>query len=117
LLGLACAAIAGHSFPVWLKFRGGKGVATSLGVFLALIPGPTAMTFLFWCLVFVVSRIISVASLLAAIFFPLAVFLFQRSRADFPVFFGVACVLTVFIFFTHRANIRRLMRGEEKKLL
>lgn len=115
-IALGVTAILGHSFPVWLRFKGGKGVATSLGVFLAIVPAPAGATFLFWMLVFFLTRILSVASLAAAVFFPLVLFFMIRGAEIFPWVFPVSFCLAAFIFFTHRANIRRLLKGEEKRL-
>lgn len=116
-LGLGLAAIIGHSFPVWLRFKGGKGVATSLGVFLGLAFLPTLITFVLWCVIFSIARIVSIASIAAAIAFPVVLTLFMRSQPQFPWLLGISILLVLFILFTHRANIRRLLRGEEKKLL
>ncbi len=113
---LGVTAILGHSFPVWLRFKGGKGVATSLGVFLAIVPGPAFATFLFWMLVFFLTRILSVASLAAAVFFPVVLFFMIRGTEIFRWVFPVGFCLMGFIFFTHRANIRRLLKGDERKL-
>ena len=116
LLALAVAAILGHSFPVWLSFRGGKGVATSLGVFLAVAPKPTLLTFAFWGLVFLTTRILSLASIAAAIVFPGVVALAYKKHVGFEWLFSVSLLLTLLILFTHRSNIRRLLKGEEKRL-
>ena len=115
-IGLGVTAILGHSFPVWLSFKGGKGVATSLGAFMAIVPGPALITFGLWVVVFFLSRILSVASLAAAAAFPLVLFLTVRQSEIFSWVFPVSLIVTAFIFFTHRANIRRLLQGEEKKL-
>ena len=109
-------AILGHSFSIWLKFKGGKGVATSLGVFLGLAAYPTILAFAVFLLVFMVSRIISISSLSAAIVFPIILFCVYRSEALFIWLFPVSLLLAAFIFYTHRANILRLAKGEEKKL-
>ncbi len=111
------AAIMGHSFPVWLRFKGGKGVATSLGVFLAIVPVPTLIAFGLWAAVFAVVRIISVASLSAAVMFPVLIFVLCRNQPGFGGVLSVAVLLAAFIVYTHRANVRRLLRGEEKKLI
>ncbi|OGW72632.1 MAG: acyl-phosphate glycerol 3-phosphate acyltransferase [Omnitrophica bacterium GWA2_52_12] len=115
-LGLGLTAILAHVFPVWLKFRGGKGVASSLGVFLAAIPGPALLTFLFWGGVFLIFRIISLASLAAAVFFPLAIFLLRRGDPALSLYLGISVLLLLFIAYTHRQNIARLRNGTEKKL-
>jgi len=114
---LAVAAILGHTFSVWLKFKGGKGVATSLGVFMAVVWLPTLIAFGFWIAVFSVFRIISVASLAAGAIYPLLVFIFQRNQPGFGWLMGLSVVLCFFMFYTHRANIGRILKGEEKKLI
>lgn len=115
-LWFGIAAILGHTFSPWLSFKGGKGVATSLGVFLAAAPLPAGITFVLWILIFAVSHIISISSLAAALAFPLICFLTARHTALFPTLFPVSLLLMLFIFYTHRANIGRLFRREEKKL-
>ena len=113
----AATAILGHSFSFWIAWKGGKGVATSLGVFMALAPLATLTTLAGWILVFILSRTISIASLAAALIFPLVVLLFFRGSVEFPILFPLSIVLGAFIFYTHRANIGRILKGEEKKLI
>ena len=110
------ATILGHTFSVWLAFQGGKGVATSLGVFLALAFLPTVATFAIWVGVFAVTRIISLSSLFAAFCFPVAILLLSRSQPGFDWLLFISILLVFFIFYTHRENIRRLRQGEENKL-
>lgn len=114
LLGMS--AILGHSFPVWLKFKGGKGVATSLGVFLAIAWVPTLITFGIWGICFTLTHIISVSSLLAALVFPGMIVWCYRETPDLKFLLPISIVLAGFIFYTHRANLRRLVQGTEKKL-
>jgi len=116
-LGLGVTAILGHVFPIWLRFKGGKGVATSLGVFLALIPGPALVTFGVWIAVFVLSRIISLASLAAALFFPGVIFVMMAGTPARSAYLGISLLLAGFIFFTHRANVGRLCKKEEKRII
>ncbi len=116
LILLGVIAILGHTFPVWLRFKGGKGVATSLGVFIAIVPQASLLTFAGWTVVFLITRILSFASLGAAILFPILVFISCRETPIFSVIFPVSILLTFFIFYTHQANIRRLLKGEEKRL-
>jgi len=116
-LAIGIAAIAGHSFPVWLNFKGGKGVATSLGVFLAVALPATLAAFGFWCVVFYFTRIISLSSLAAALVFPGTVFFMYRGQKGFETLLAVSVLLCFFIFYTHRSNIQRLIRREEKRLL
>lgn len=115
-LCLGIAAIFGHSFPVWLRFKGGKGVATSLGVFLAIAWVPTLITFGIWILCFVVSKIISVSSLIAAVVFPLIISWYFWNTSDLYFLLPISLVLAVFIFYTHRTNIQRLRQKTERKL-
>ncbi|HNX69392.1 MAG TPA: glycerol-3-phosphate 1-O-acyltransferase PlsY [Candidatus Omnitrophota bacterium] len=116
-LFLAVSAILGHTFPVWLKFKGGKGVATALGVFLAIAWLPTLIAFAIWWIIFARTRIISIASLVAAVVFPLLVIWRYAGTSDLKFLLPISLVLAVFIFYTHRANIQRLRQGTEKKLL
>lgn len=108
-LAWGAAAIAGHVFPVYVGFRGGKGVATSAGVFLALTPVALVAAALAWGLVLYATRIVSVASISAAGLFPLAVWLSHGPGRFLWVSVGIAG----FIVLAHRSNIRRLLRGEE----
>ncbi|MSR76920.1 MAG: glycerol-3-phosphate 1-O-acyltransferase [Candidatus Omnitrophica bacterium] len=112
----AVACLAGHTFPVWLRFKGGKGVATSLGVFLAICPIPTLITFGVFCLIFSISHILSLGSLSAALSFPLIITLVSHNHPDFIWLLAIGLFIPVFIFYTHRKNLVRLLRGEEKKL-
>ena len=116
LLLVGVAAIAGHSFSCWIKFKGGKGVATSLGVFLALSPIPTLLAFGLWALVFAVTRIISAASLAAAAAFPWILIFASPDQPGRRMLIVVGFLLAGFIFYTHRANIRRLVQRQEKPL-
>lgn len=109
------AGILGHTFPLWLRFKGGKGVATSLGVFLAVSWLPTLAAFGFWTFVFALTRIISAASLAAAAVFPFFCYLWADAQTA-PVLVPLSVLLTLFIVYTHRSNLRRLWRREEKKL-
>jgi glycerol-3-phosphate acyltransferase PlsY len=104
-------AFLGHVFPIWLKFKGGKGVATYIGVLLALA-WPAALAFgAIWLLVAAVTRYSSLAALVASAATP-AILWFNKDLQEAEVFF----VLTVMIFITHRANIARLIKGTEGKI-
>ncbi len=115
-LALGIIAILGHSFSFWLKFHGGKGVATSLGVFLAICWLPTLITFGIWILIFTLTHIISISSLVAAIVFPMMVGWSYAHSPDLKLLLPISIFLALFIFYTHRANIQRLLRKTEKKL-
>lgn len=108
-------AIIGHIFPVLAEFRGGKGVATVFGVFLALQPLLTICCMGVFLAVLLITGIVSVSSMSAGITFPVFLFLFFDTQSIlfkiFAVLVGIALVVT------HRENIRRIWRGEETKLL
>ncbi len=113
-LTVGAAAILGHVRPIFLLGqKGGKGVATAGGVFLGVAWLPAVIAFAVWILVFATSRYVSVASLSAAFALPLAFLVTGRSISD--PFFIASIVVAAFVFFTHRANIGRLRRGEEHR--
>ena len=111
------AAIAGHTWTPWLGFRGGKGVATSASVFLALTLKAAVGSILVWTVIFYWKRYVSFASLLTALSFPLWVYFFYAKTESFALLFPISLFVPIFIFYTHRENIRRIIRGEEKRLL
>jgi glycerol-3-phosphate acyltransferase PlsY len=108
------AAIMGHVFSVWVRFRGGKGVATSAGVFLGVAPWAALLAFLAWILVLATTRIVSLASIVAAVVLPLAVFLLPHQGGHALLVFSL--VLGAFVIWAHRANLGRLLRGDEKRI-
>lgn len=113
-IAIGIAAIAGHVRPVYFGFqKGGKGVATAGGVFLALAPLATAVGLSVWLLTFLPTGYVSLASIVTAALFPLAV-LATGTQAR-SALFAVALIVAVFVVWTHRANIARLRRGEEHR--
>jgi glycerol-3-phosphate acyltransferase PlsY len=112
-LAYGAAAILGHIFSVWVKFRGGKGVATGAGVYLALAPAAVGFGFGIWVLVILTLRIASVASLAAATSLPALVWL-TGHRFDFVFWSSLPLVLLV--WWTHRSNVRRLITGREPRV-
>ena len=113
--GILCgvAAIVGHVRPIYLKFgRGGKGVATSAGVFLALAPIQTLLTLLIFVVVLLVSGYVSLGSLISAVMLPVLLLLTVGPRSPL---FAISVVVAAFVFWTHRANITRLRNGEEHR--
>ncbi len=115
-LGIGAAAILGHVRPIFLLGRGGgKGVATATGVFLGLAWIPAMISFVVWLVVFAMSRYVSLASLAGAVALPLA-FLVLATPVNDPEFIA-AIVIAAFVFYTHRANIGRLRRGEEHRFV
>ena len=104
-------AIAGHIWTPFLGFKGGKGVATSAGVFTALLPWPTAGAFAVFGLVVAITRHISAGSMAASVTLPvLCVFLNPPERKPLTI---MACAVCALIFYTHIPNIRRILRGKE----
>ncbi len=116
--GAAFAVVVGHCFPVWLSFRGGKGVATGLGVFLSLAPLAVLCSLPIFILVVWATRYVSLGSIIAAAFVPLMIFLLgnRASTPDerAPILFA-ATMGAALIIFMHRANIGRLLSGTENK--
>ncbi len=110
----AVAAIAGHIFPVWLGFHGGKGVATSVGVFVALAPIPMAFAAAIFLVVLAAWRYVSLASIIATAAFPVLVYLLNPRPPKAIVLGAVGAA--VLIIASHHANIRRLLHGTENKL-
>ncbi len=109
-------AVLGHVFTVFAGFRGGKGVAAGLGGFLALAPAAGALALAVWALLFALSRTVSLASLVAFLALPFATWLTSRARADFPYLLGLTVLMGVLVWVRHRANLQRLLTGQERPL-
>jgi acyl phosphate:glycerol-3-phosphate acyltransferase len=107
-------AIVGHVFSFWVGFRGGKGVATSAGVFLGLAPMAVLVGFVVWLVTVAATRYVSLGSVLAAAVLPVAVFLLPHRGGNVVLAFTVA--LAAFVIWAHRANLGRLRRGEENRI-
>lgn len=113
------AAIAGHIFPVWLGFRGGKGVATGVGVFVVLAPVALLCAGVLFIAIVVSTRYVSLGSMIAAVTVPLFVWLqavFVEPVADLRPLLAAASVGAALILFAHRGNIGRLARGTESRI-
>ncbi|MEO9903264.1 glycerol-3-phosphate 1-O-acyltransferase PlsY [Nisaea sp.] len=107
----AGGAMLGHCFPVWLKFNGGKGVATAFGILLALSPMVGGLAGLTWLAIAVVFRISSLSALAASIAAPLYMeWLVDRQHAELALF------MALLVIFRHHGNIRRLIKGEESRI-
>ncbi len=118
IVGLSAVAVfLGHVFPVFLKFKGGKGVATALGVMLALEPWLALATVATWLIIAYASRYSSLAAIVAAIFAPMY-YLFGGNIAwPFDPFICLSIVaISVVLLFRHQANIARLMQGKESRI-
>jgi glycerol-3-phosphate acyltransferase PlsY len=107
-------AVIGHIFPVFSGFKGGKGVASMLGLVLALHPAAAGLSLLVFLLVFLSSRIVSISSISAAIVFPIIIFILEKTEfLTLNIFSIIAAVLIVI---THLKNIKRLLKRQEKKI-
>ena len=116
--GASIIAVLGHCFPVWLGFRGGKGVATGVGVFLSLYPQAVACAAVIFILVVALTRYVSLGSILAVAALPLFVWLLNayfQPVADLAPLMTTALVTGALIILMHHANIGRLLRGTENK--
>lgn len=107
----AFGALVGHCFPIWLRFRGGKGVATFLGVAIALSFILGVICCLVWLLVALIRRMSSLASLVSSLSAPIAAIFLGQPNA-----FGLLSILTVIVFFRHQQNISRIIKGVEPKI-
>ena len=112
MLGLS--SIIGHNWSVFLKFRGGKGVATTAGVFLVLTPFPFIFSALTMALVMGLTRYVSLSSMIAGGSLPLFIWLWVNEKGWFYLYLSV--VAASLIVFTHRSNLGRLWQGKERKL-
>ncbi len=118
LMGLSfgIAAIAGHNWTCFLRFKGGKGVATSAGVFLGIFPLATLSALAVWMITVAMTNYIAVGSIVAAFSIPLFVALFYRGIPHFWPLFAVSLALAFLVLYTHRSNIERLRKGTEHKV-
>jgi glycerol-3-phosphate acyltransferase PlsY len=110
----AFCAILGHMFPVWLKFRGGKGVATSLGVFLALAPKTLLVAIALFVAVVAALRYVSLASITVAATFPVIAYGLHDYHNSGAVL-AATCCISILVIIQHRENIRRLLAGTEHR--
>jgi len=110
-LAAGFAAYIGHCFPLWLKLKGGKGVATFLGVLLGLHWPTMVLTSLIWLATAFVTRYSSLSALIGSLAAPLTLLLFGQHA-----FAAVAALMTLIIWVRHHANIQRLLAGEESKI-
>jgi acyl phosphate:glycerol-3-phosphate acyltransferase len=110
----AVVAVLGHMFPIWLRFRGGKGVATGFGVFLVAAPWAALAAITVFFIVLLLSRYVSLASILGAASFPFfAVFLVHGDKPS--LFIAAQIIVALLIILKHHANIRRLVTGTENR--
>jgi glycerol-3-phosphate acyltransferase PlsY len=113
LLGIA--AIIGHIFPVYVGFRGGKGVATLFGLVLAINPEPTLLCTGIFIVTLLITKYVSLSSMIAGFAFPvMVIFVFKTATPSLVIF---SMIIAILLLFTHQKNIERLIRREEKKVL
>ena len=105
------AAILGHNFTCWLRFRGGKGIATSAGVLAGLVPGALIIILCIWIIVFALTRYVSLASICASFALPFATWI---TRQNLPLTI-VTSAMAALAIYKHRSNIQRLMQGTENR--
>jgi glycerol-3-phosphate acyltransferase PlsY len=116
LVGISC--ICGHNWTIFLNFKGGKGIATTFGVLIGLawktpgLGGILSLLVLLWVLIFLLSRMVSLASIISSLFLPLLATVFKQSLAI--IIAGI--ILTLFILVRHKSNISRLLHGQESRL-
>lgn len=110
----AIFAVTGHVFPIFAQFKGGKGVATSLGVIIGLQPLAALICVVLFLLVFILSKYVSLGAISAAIVFPLIIRFILGEDSSWLIGFSV--LLSGLVIFAHRKNIGRLLKGEENKM-
>lgn len=106
------AVIAGHNWPLYFNFKGGRGAATMLGVFLALMPLPTLIVFVMVCIIIALTRYVSLGSIAGAIAVPITILIIDKP----PEYFYFGIIISITIIYQHKENIKRLLRGKEAKL-
>ena len=109
-------AVVGHDFPVFMGFKGGKGIATSLALIIAIHPGLALAELLTEIVVVAITRYMSIASLITAVAFPVFTALLCRGRENYGLFVFFAIITGALAIFQHRGNIQRLLKGEENRL-
>jgi glycerol-3-phosphate acyltransferase PlsY len=109
--------VLGNAFPVWLRFRGGKGVATSSGMLFGLMASAAFVCIVVWVVMFYATRYVSLASITAAVALPVAVFVITRvTESPRPLVLYASAGLALIVILRHRSNVSRLMRGTEERV-
>jgi len=111
----ALCSVLGHSYPPWLKFKGGKGVSTAAGAILGLIPVAALIGIAVWLVVFWFTRYVSLASVTAAVVLPLLILVISWGKENAQVVFYFSVCVAVVVIWRHRSNLSRLMRGTEPR--
>jgi glycerol-3-phosphate acyltransferase PlsY len=112
----AIMAVAGHTFPIWLRFKGGKGVATSAGALIGLMPLAVPIVFLVWVVVFETTRYVSLASIVAAVSLPVVAGLLAYWKfVDTAALIYFSAMIMSLVVWRHRSNFSRLLKGTEQR--
>ncbi|MCK8817748.1 glycerol-3-phosphate 1-O-acyltransferase PlsY [Natroniella sulfidigena] len=112
ILLIGVMAIVGHNWSLFLKFTGGRGVATSVGVLISLAPGAILIVFIVWVLIVATTKYVSLGSIVGATLIPIMMFLFNKPTVY--VLFGL--LIAIFVLYGHKPNIKRLLAGTENKI-
>lgn len=113
----AVGALIGHTFSVFAGFKGGKGVATGLGIFIVLVPRASIVSLISFLIILFVFRMVSLSSIVAASVLPFAVVIMSEPSADYSIYFSIfSALVAAFVIFKHRANIKRILSGNEPRL-
>ena len=114
-LAVGMAAVFGHIYPIYAKFKGGKGVATLLGIIFAIHPEAAGIAFGVFLITFLISKYVSLGAICAAVVFPfIIIFIFKTKDTPSLIYFSI--VMSLLVIYTHRANIDRLLKTEENKM-
>ena len=114
LLGLGIAVLIGHIFPIFYGFRGGKGVATILGIVICILPLACSLSLLIFLAVFFSTRIVSLSAMLAGLSFPIILNVMLGNTN--PILTGFSVIVALILIITHRKNIQRIIKKEESKI-
>ncbi len=109
----AILAIIGHNWSIFLSLNGGKGVATSVGIILRLFPYSLLILFIVWIVMIVLTKMVSVGSILGAVSLPISVAFIYSTGTPYIIF---SSIITLLIIFSHRSNIKRIINGNENKM-
>ncbi len=113
-LAIGMAAVFGHVFPIYERFKGGKGVATLLGIILAINFPAAGVSFIIFLITYLISQYVSLGAIMAAFFFPFITIFVFKAQTPSLIYFSI--VLSIMVILTHRKNIERLLKNEESKM-
>ena len=114
---MAIAVISGHNWTIFLGFKGGKGIATSLGTLLGIVPLACGLAVIVWIGTILIWKYVSVASLAAFVSLPLLIAIFYQQEENFLLLVIFSIIVAFFAVYKHIPNIKRLLRGEEKRIV